>query len=104
MFELMKQLLGIDLTDTSKDIALNFYLTKAKKSIISYKNKLYTEEEFEIEFSNQCVELAMYYYKNKDTLGLSSITQGGRSISKETTTIPNDIKSSIGLPYIKVGD
>lgn len=104
MLELMKNLLGISINDLSKDIALNFYLTKAKQSIITYKNKSYLDEEFELLYSNPCVELAIYYYKNKDIVGFSSVSQGGRSKSKESTTIPNDIKSSLGLPYIKVGD
>lgn len=110
MLELIKELLGISLVDISKDTILNFYLTKSKQSIITYKNKSYTDEAFEIdivgecgEFSNQTVELAMYYYKNKDTVGLSSITQGGRSQSKGSTTIPQDIIMSLGLPFIKVG-
>jgi hypothetical protein len=112
MLELLKTLLGIDVSDLSKDTILNFYLAKAKQSIITYKNKSYSDEVFEIdilgqrgEFSNQCVELAMYYYKNKDTAGLSSMAQGGRSISKEAyDLIPSYIKASLGLPFIKVGD
>jgi hypothetical protein len=100
MLELMKQLLGINLADTSKDTILNFYITKAKQSIITYKNKAYTDESFEAEFSNQCVELAIYYYRNKDNIGYSSMAQGGRNVSKETNPIPNEIKLSLGLPYI----
>lgn len=110
--ELIKILLGIGTSDFSKDAILNFYLNKAKQSIITYKNKSYSDEDFEIdvlghsgEFANQCVELAMYYYKNKDTAGLSSIAQGGRSVSKESyDLIPSFIKASLGLPFVKVGD
>ena len=100
MLELMKELLGISLVDTSKDTILNFYLTKSKQSIITYKNKSYTDVDYESKFSNQSVELAIYYYKNKDTVGLSSVAQGGRSLSKGSTTIPQDIILSLGLPFI----
>lgn len=102
MLALLKDLLGVNISDETKDTILNFYLTKAKQSIISYKNKAYTNELFEAEFANQCVDLAMYYYKNKSNIGYNSITQGGRSVSKQTDLIPNEIKLSLGLPFVGV--
>jgi len=103
MLDLMKELLSMALVDTSKDTILNFYLLKSKQAIIKYKGIAYTDEAFELEFSNQSVELAIYYYKNRDNVGLSSISQGGRSLSKESKLIPTAIMSTLGLPYVRGG-
>ena len=103
MLDLVKELLSMALVDTSKDTILNFYILKSKQAIVSYKNKDYADELFELIFTNQCVELAIYYYKNRDNVGLSSISQGGRSLSKETNSIPIAIVSSLGLPYVRGG-
>jgi len=103
MLDLMKELLSMALVDTSKDTILSFYLLKSKQAIIKYKGIAYTDEAFELEFSNQSVELAIYYYKNRDNVGLSSVSQGGRSLSKESKLIPTAIMSTLGLPYVRGG-
>lgn len=103
MLDLLKQLLGISLVDTSKDTILNLYLDMAKKSIVTYKNKAYTVIEFEAVYSNEACLLAQYYYINKSMAGLSSVSQGGRSMSKESfELIPSFLKASLGLPFIGV--
>lgn len=101
MLELLKELLGIDITDNTKDTTLNFYIDKSKSSIQTYKNYTMTEDDFNL-YTNQIIELTIYYYKNKDKVGYKSVSQGSRNISKESLDIPSDIKLSLGLPRIGV--
>lgn len=93
MLELLKTLLGI--TDTSKDDILDFYLSKSEIAIKNYLNTDTIDE-----FSNQTVELAMHYYKNRDNLGITQMSQGSRSQSM-SENIPKSIKDSLPKPKIK---
>lgn len=100
MLEVLKDLLNI--TDISKDTVLNHNLNKARKSIQSYLN--YTDAEFieaEDNFSTQIVDLAMYLYKNRNSVGISQQSQGSRSQSMEKG-IPQEIKDSLPLPRVRV--
>ena len=95
MLELMKLLLGI--TDNSKDTILNFYI---EKSILAIKNYSCLETIPE-EYNNAIVDLAIYFYKHKDKIGITSMTQGSRSQSL-VDSIPNSIKACLPKPKIKV--
>lgn len=100
--ELMKELLGIDKADTSKDTILQFYLSKSESTIKKYC--ILTDEEYIIsKLDNQAVELAMYYYNNKKQVGIKSYSEGKRSVTYSTssvTSIPSDIKDSLPKPTI----
>ncbi|MBZ4664463.1 MAG: DNA-packaging protein [Caloramator sp.] len=95
MLELMKLLLGI--TDNYKDTILNFYI---EKSILAVKNYSCLDIIPE-EYNNAIVDLAIYFYKNKDKIGITSMTQGSRSQSI-VDGIPNSIKAILPKPKIKV--
>lgn len=93
---LIKSLLGITITDTTQDIALNFYINKAQNSI-----KRYCNIDAITGLDNQIAELAMYYYQNKDMLGIKQATQGSRS-QTITDGIPQSIKDSLPMPRIRM--
>lgn len=97
--ELMKELLGIEKSDTSRDTILNFYLTKSETIIKKYS--ILTDEEYTgLNLDNQNVELAIYYYNNKNQVGVKSYSEGKRSVSYTTSDIPVDIKESLPKPRI----
>lgn len=95
MLELMKQLLNI--TDNSKDDILNFYLSK---SILAIKNYTCLDIIPE-EYNNTVVDLAIYFYKNKDKVGITSMAQGSRNQSI-IDGIPESIKACLPKPKIRV--
>lgn len=100
MLELMKELLNI--TDTSKDNILNHYLDRAENAIQSYLN--YTDENMaDLKFRHQgeIIDLAIFWYKNKDKTGTIQMSQGSRSMTLERG-IPRHIKDSLPLPRLKV--
>lgn len=91
---LIKTLLNI--TDTSQDTVLNFYIVKAQNSI-----KHYCNIDVITGLDNQIAELAIYYYQNKDMLGIKQATQGSRSQTL-TDGIPQSIKDSLPMPRIRM--
>lgn len=95
--ETMKMLLGI--TTEDKNDILNFYLTKSSNAIINYLRIVEIPETL----VNQQVELAIYYHKNKDNLGITQQSQGSRSVSMTNESIPSSIRSSLPLPNVKAG-
>lgn len=97
MLELMKELLNI--TNTSKDNILNHYLGRAKNAIQNYLN--YDDKEIESKFQDEIVDLAIFWYKNKDKTGRIQMSQGSRSMTLERG-IPRHIKESLPSPCIKV--
>ncbi|MFL0194823.1 phage head-tail connector protein [Clostridium sp. WILCCON 0269] len=98
MLELMKLLLGIDSTDTSKDNILNHYLNVALKSILGYCNVT----ELSSDYNDTIVDYSIYLYKNRDSLGYKQKTEGERSITFESG-IPENIRKALPLPKVKVG-
>ncbi|MCK9471785.1 MAG: head-tail connector protein [Bacilli bacterium] len=100
MLELLKDLLNI--TDKSKDTVLNHHLNKAKKSIQSYL--CWTDEEFvegETKFQTQIVDLAVYYYQNRNNAGVIQQSQGSRSQTFERG-IPKEIVQSLPMSRVRV--
>lgn len=91
---LLKTLLGI--TGTEEDVAINFYIVKAQNAI-----KKYCNIDDLTGLDNQVVELAMYFYSNKSTQGITQMTQGSRSQSM-IDGIPKSIKDSLPLPRIRM--
>jgi hypothetical protein len=99
MLEIVKMLLGIEASDTSKDEILNHFISQALKSALAYCNvtELLPEQDDTI------ADLAVYFYKNRDSLGYKQQIQGDRSVTFEGGGIPVYIKSALPLPKIKVG-
>lgn len=95
---IMKQILTIDLKDTSKDFILNRYIKKAKNIILGYCNVDSISERY----IDVVIDYAVYLYKNKDVEGMLRKTEGERSIAYEEG-IPANIKAALPLPKIKVG-
>lgn len=93
---LIKSLLGISDGDTSKDTVLNFYISKAQTAI-----KRYCNIDDLTGLDNQVVELAIYYYQNKNNVGIKQMTEGSRS-QTIVDGIPQNIKDILPLPYIKL--
>ncbi|HZK70997.1 MAG TPA: phage head-tail connector protein [Clostridia bacterium] len=101
MLEIVKMLLGIDATDTLKDELLNHFISQALMAGLSYCNVT----SLSIEYNGTIADLAVYLYKNKDSVGYSQKTEGERGITFESGggAIPENIKLSLPLPRIKVG-
>lgn len=96
-----KDLQGLEYA--SEDIIYKEYIEKAEKSIQSYLN--YKSDEFKQakeDFVIQIADLAKYYYRNKDNVGINQMSQGSRSVSYTTKGIPQEIKDSLPLPRIRV--
>ncbi|AOZ93632.1 phage head-tail connector protein [Paenibacillus crassostreae] len=96
--ELLKQLLGIDLYDSSRDEIINHYIKKARSNILGYCNI----ESLPVAYDAVVVDYALYLYKNKDSVGLVQKQEGERSASYEPG-IPQSIRLALPLPRIKVG-
>jgi hypothetical protein len=96
--DLLKRLLGVDLTDVSKDDILTHFLNKARSNILGYCNV----DTLPVEYDETVVDYAVYLYKNKDSVGLMQKQEGERSASYEPG-IPQSIRLSLPLPRIKVG-
>ena len=99
MLEIVKMLLGIEAIDTSKDGILIHFINQALKSALAYCNVT----ELLPEHDDTIADLAVYFYKNRDSLGYKQQIQGDRSVTFEGGGIPEYIKSALPLPKIKVG-
>jgi hypothetical protein len=95
---LMKRLLGMELTDISKDAILTHFLNIARSNILGYCNV----GTLPVEYDDTVVDYAVYLYKNKDSVGLMQKQEGERSASYEPG-IPQSIRLALPLPKIKVG-
>lgn len=99
MLEIVKMLLGIESYDTLKDDLLNHFIKQALKTALAYCNVT----ELPPEHDDTIADLAVYFYKNRDSLGYKQQAQGERSVTFEGSGIPEFIKSALPLPRIKVG-
>lgn len=95
MIETIKELLGI--TDNSKDTILNHYLSKSQNAIKTYCNIDIIPEQY----NPSIVDLAIFYYKNRNSEGITQQSQGSRSQTLEKG-IPESIKASLPIPKVRV--
>jgi hypothetical protein len=95
---LLKQLLGIESFDVSRDDILGHYLKKANSIILGYCNL----DILPAIYDDVVVDYAMYLFKNKDSEGLAQKREGERSVIYESG-IPQSIRFALPLPKIKVG-
>ena len=77
MLEIAKMLLGIEVSDTSKDGILNHFISQALKTALAYCNVT----ELLPEHDDTIADLAVYFYKNRDSLGYKQQIQGDRSVT-----------------------
>lgn len=99
MLDIVKMLLGIEAYDDLKDGILNHFINQALKVALAYCNVA----ELPTEYDDTIADLAVYLYKNKDSVGYKQKTEGERSVTFEGGGIPEYIKSALPLPKIKVG-
>ena len=98
--EKLKRLLGIELTDTTKDFLLEFTLEDTEQIIKDYCNI----KEIPIELNNTVLKMAIDLYRNENlgeedsSLGsISSITEGDTSISYRSSA--TEFKDSLIEDY-----
>jgi hypothetical protein len=96
--DLLKRLLGVEVTDVSKDVIFTHFLNKARSNILGYCNVV----ALPLEYDDTVVDYAMYLFKNKDSVGLTDKQEGERSASYEPG-IPQSTRLALPLPKIKVG-
>lgn len=96
MLETMKMLMGV--SDTSKDDIFKHYIDKAILMIKGY----WGIEEIPVKYDLIMVDLAIFLYRNRDSEGYKSISQGSRAVSF-SEGIPETIKLALPKPRLKVG-
>ena len=97
MLELMKLLIGSKAEDTSLDILLNIFITRASAILTGYCNV----DILPANYDSVVAQYAVYLYKNRDAEGLLKKTEGEKSVIYEGA-IPYSIKLQIPLPRIRV--
>lgn len=97
MLDLIKELINIDTDDTSKDNILNHYLSKSQIAIKQYCNI----EEIPESLNDIVVDLAIFFYRNRDKEGVKQVSQGSRSQTL-VDDIPGSIKSCLPLPKLRL--
>lgn len=95
---LIKELLGMDAEDTSKDGILNHFVGKARNIVLAYCNT----SELPQQYDSTIIDFAVYLYKNRNETGVIKKVEGERSITFEIG-IPENIRLALPTPKIKVG-
>ncbi|SDL24574.1 phage head-tail connector protein [Natronincola ferrireducens] len=98
MLELMKELLEIDLIDSTKDHVLNHFLKKACEVSLGYCNV----SELPDKYDDTIVDFAVYLYRNRNNTGLIQKREGEKNATFEIG-VPEEIKLALPPPKIKVG-
>lgn len=109
MLDQVKDFLGINLDDTSKDSKLKIYISTAEKMLINYLNNDNIDNDYVEENFGEAVILmvsnAYEYQKANINRNIKSESQGDRSrtyIDSNTAfAITEDIKELLPVPYIK---
>lgn len=96
---MLKTLLNMQLFDDEQDNILNYNIRKSQKAIKKYSR--ITDEEL-LNYNDEVVDLAYYYYQNQKSMGVKNESQSNRSKSYEIVDIPMTIKSRLPLPSIRM--
>ena len=104
----LKKLLSIE--DNKEDDVLSIHIDNSIRSILVYlNNPKFTPDDLINNFPNAIIQLAMRQYRaiKDDSMGISSITQGSRSISYSDAlsvpyTIDDSIKALLPKPYARL--
>lgn len=97
MLELMIELLNISAEDTSKDNILNHFLSKSQIAIKQYCNIEVIPESL----NDIIIDLAIFFYRNRDKEGVRQVSQGSRSQTL-VDDIPGSIKTCLPLPKLRL--
>ena len=97
--QLLKDLVGLNIFESTHDMVLEHYLNKAELSIKNYLH--YSIEEMGELFDTIIVDLAKYYYKNRKSTGIIQESQGSRSQTLERG-IPKEIIDSLPMPRVQI--
>lgn len=97
--QLLKDLVGLNILESTHDPILTHYLNKAELSIKNYLH--YSDDEMGELFDTLIVDLAKYYYKNRKSTGVIQESQGSRSQTLERG-IPREIIDSLPMPRVRV--
>lgn len=109
MLDQIKEFLGIQSDDTTKDSKLKIYISTAEKMVIKYLNNDsidndYVEENFP-EVVILMVSSAYEYQKANINRNVKSESQGDRSKTyidnNSAFAITDEIKALLPMPYIK---
>lgn len=90
--QLFDLVLGQDIPTPISD----FYISKATNTLKYYLNVTDLQP-----YESQIIDLAVYYYRNRQLMGVSQASQGSRSQALREG-IPQDIIDTLPLPKIKV--
>ena len=66
-----------------------------------FRSLNYEDDDMQDKFENEIVDLAMFFYKNRDRLGKIQVTQGPRSQTVERG-LPKFIKESLPYPKVRI--
>ena len=82
-----------ELTGCTNDDLATYFINKAILAVTKYINN--PSIDVEDLYSIAIIELARYYYMNRSNTGISSMTQGDRSVTYGSSNfeIPNEIKA-----------
>lgn len=93
LMELMNTLIG----SSVQSQILEHYIRKAERAIKNYS----CIDEIPVDLDDAIIELAIYFYKNRNNIGVIQQSQGSRSQTNKDG-IPDSIKCSLPLPRIRV--
>lgn len=104
----LKKLLSID--NIEEDDVLSIHIDNSIRSIMVYlNNPKFTPEDIINNYPNAILQLAMRQYRaiKDDSMGISSITQGSRSITYADSlsapyAIDDSIKALLPKPYARL--
>lgn len=104
----LKRLLSIE--DNKEDDVLSIHIDNSIRSIMIYlNNPKFTPDDLINNFPNAIIQLAMRQYRaiKDDSMGISSITQGNRSITYADSlstpyAIDDSIKALLPKPYARL--
>jgi hypothetical protein len=97
VLEIVKMLLGMDISDTSKDNLLNHFIKKATDIILGYCNIDALPEQYH----DVAADLAVFLYNNRDLEGITKKTEGEKSLTI-INAIPESIRLALPPPRIRV--
>lgn len=83
------------LTGCDNDALVKHFINKAILAITQYVNN--PSIDIDDTFQIAIIELARYYYINRNNVGVSSMSQGNRSVTFNNSNhdIPNEIKAML---------
>lgn len=92
-------LLDLNIIKNETDIptnVTNFYINSAREFIKYYVNKQdYDDSDYDENFENQILNIALYMYQTRKDRTLASKTQGSRSISFRNFVIPEEYYTNL---------